>query len=250
VRFADASTDTADVVIGADGIHSTVRNAVTEPSHPVFSNTVAYRGLVPRRLLTDWSPDGFEVWMGPGRHFLTFPVRHGELINFVGFVPADDEMKESWSAPGDPDQLRAEFDGWDPRLAELLSHVERTNRWGLYDREPLERWSSGRVTLLGDAAHPMLPHVGQGANQAIEDGALLGALLRGVPTTDIEQALLSYEQLRRPRTSAVQDGSRRNGRRYDSEEEFTDVEARDADLQASKDFRHWLYDYDVLAELS
>ena len=246
VRYADGTSDRADVVVGADGIHSAVRDAVTAPSPPVFSGTVAYRGLVERRLLRDWPPDRFEVWMGSGSHFLCFPVRRGELVNFVGFVPADDEMRESWSAPGDPDQLRAAFDGWDPRIAGLLSHVERANRWGLYDREPLERWSSGRVTLLGDAAHPMLPHVGQGANQAIEDAALLGALLRGVPADQAGEALGAYQDQRRPRTSAVQAGSRRNGRRYDSEREFTDPGARDADLDATRKFRYWLYDYDVL----
>ena len=106
-------------------------------------------------------------WLGPGKHFLVYPVRTGELINYVGFVQTDEEMKESWSAPGDPRALAAEFAGWDPRIEAIIAKVSKTFRWGLYDREPLATWTSGRLTLLGDAAHPMLPHGGQGANQAI-----------------------------------------------------------------------------------
>ena len=117
------------------------------------------------------------MWLGKGKHFLTFPVRAGRLINYVGFVPADEETKESWSAPGDPDVLRQEFAGWDPRIGSLLQQVQATFRWALYDREPLPIWTRGRLTLLGDAAHPMLPHLGQGANQAIEDGMALATIL-------------------------------------------------------------------------
>ena len=117
------------------------------------------------------------MWLGNGKHFLAFPVRAGELINYVGFVPADEEMKESWSAPGDPDALRREFAGWDPRIGSLLQQVQTTFRWALYDREPLPTWTKGRLTLLGDAAHPMLPHLGQGANQSIEDGMALATIL-------------------------------------------------------------------------
>ena len=112
------------------------------------------------------------MWLGKGKHFLTF-----QLINYVGFVPADEEMKESWSAPGDPDVLRREFAGWDPRIESLLSQVSATFRWALYDREPLPTWSRGLLTLLGDAAHPKLPHLGQGANQSIEDGMALATIL-------------------------------------------------------------------------
>ena len=117
------------------------------------------------------------MWAGPSKHFLVFPVRHGTMVNYVGFVPTDDEMKESWSAPGDPEVLREAFDGWDPRIGQVLAQVDKTFRWALYDREPLPTWSRGRVTLLGDAAHPMLPHLGQGANQSIEDGMALATLL-------------------------------------------------------------------------
>ena len=107
----------------------------------------------------------------------SFPCAPGKLLNYVGFVPTDEEMKESWSAPGDPEILRREFAGWDPRIDQVLSNVQTTFRWALYDREPLPVWTRDRLSLLGDAAHPMLPHLGQGANQSIEDGMALATIL-------------------------------------------------------------------------
>ena len=248
VHLADGTRRTFDVVVGADGIHSKVRGAITEPSLPMFSHTVAYRGLVDHHRVPSWPDSTFEVWMGGGRHVLTFPVRGNRVINFVGFVPADEEMRESWTAPGDPRQLAAEFDGWDPRLAELFAAVESTNRWGLYDREPLARWTEGAITLLGDAAHPMLPHVGQGANQAIEDGAVLAHLLAQADASSAPAALEEYGHIRLARTADVQSGSRQSGRRYDSQ--FDDLSQRDAELEDSKHFRRWLYDTDVIADLT
>ncbi len=138
------------------------------------------------------------------------------MVNYVGFVPTDEEMKESWSAPGDPDKLRAEFEGWDPRIGSVLKQVDHCFRWALYDREPLPTWSKGRLTLLGDAAHPMLPHLGQGANQSIEDGMALATILSQVDNADVPAALLAYEKLRRERVAEVQLGARQNGLRVDS----------------------------------
>src|SRR5437879_5229508 len=186
------------------------------------------------------------MWLGKGKHFLTFPVRAGELINYVGFVPADAEMKESWSAPGDPDVLRREFEGWDPRIATLLSQVEKTFRWALYDREPLPTWTKGRLTLLGDAAHPMLPHLGQGANQSIEDGMALATILAGANEKTALMALVLYERLRRERVAQVQRGARENGLRYDSA--YSNLGIRDAEIAAHAAFRRQLYDHDVVPE--
>ena len=146
VLFANGASAEADVVIAADGIHSEIRQFVVPPSRPVFHGSVAYRGVLPHRLIPDWPTDRWLMWLGKSKHFLTFPVRSGELINYVGFVPADAEMKESWSAPGDPDVLRAEFEGWEPRIGTLLSKVQNTFRWALYDREPLPVWTKGRLT--------------------------------------------------------------------------------------------------------
>jgi len=247
VDFEDGTSDEADLVVGADGIHSVLRKLVHAESEPVFSGTAVYRGLVPRELLTDWRPDIWQMWLGPGKHFLSFPVRRGELINFVGFVPAHGVMRESWTAPGDPDELREEFAGWDPRIGELLSHVTTTFRWSLYDRDPIPVWTKGRLTLLGDAAHPMLPHLGQGANQSIEDGMTLATLLAASDADGIPGALETYESLRRTRVAEVQLGARRNGMRYDSMD--GDLERRDAEIRAHADFRRTLYDFDVLQQI-
>ena len=216
------------------------------PSRPVFSGSVAYRGLVPRERVSHWPTGAWLMWLGKAKHFLTFPVRSGTLINYVGFVPADEEMKESWSLPGDPDVLRREFAGWAAPIGSLLAQVQTTFRWALYDREPLPTWTRGRLTLLGDAAHPMLPHLGQGANQSIEDGMALATILAQADRKSIPAALLAYERLRRERVAQVQRGARENGLRYDSS--YADLGLRDAELTAHAAFRKRLYDHDVVPE--
>lgn len=246
VTFDNGAEIEADVVVAADGIHSSLRPNVFPPSTPVFHGTISYRGLVARDRLPDWPMDRWLMWAGPSKHFLVFPVRHGEMVNYVGFVPTDEEMKESWSAPGDPDRLRAEFKGWDPRIEHLLEQVDHTFRWALYDREPLPTWTKGRLTLLGDAAHPMLPHLGQGANQAIEDGMALSILLAQTDKASVPGALLAYEKLRRERVAEVQLGARQNGLRVDSMSEYADLDMRDAELAAHAEFRKHLYAYDVV----
>jgi salicylate hydroxylase len=246
VLFANGAVAEGDVVIAADGIHSELRHYVTPPARPVFHGSVAYRGVLPLQRIPHWPTASWLMWLGKGKHFLTFPVRGGTLINYVGFVPADEEMKESWSAPGDPDVLRREFAGWDPRIETLLSEVQSTFRWALYDREPLPGWSRGRLTLLGDAAHPMLPHLGQGANQSIEDGMALATILAEATPQTAARALLAYERLRRERVALVQRGARENGLRYDSAN--PDLGVRDAEIAAHAAFRRRLYDHDVLPE--
>jgi len=246
VSFANGNVAEADIVIGADGIHSELRPFVFPPSRPVFHGSVAYRGTVPHERIPHWPTDRWQMWLGKGKHFLAFPVRAGKLINYVGFVPADEEMKESWSAPGDPDVLRREFAGWDPRIGSLLQQVQKTFRWALYDREPLPTWTKGRLSLLGDAAHPMLPHLGQGANQSIEDGMALATILARADRQTAPAGLLAYERLRRERVAAVQRGARENGLRYDSS--YADLGIRDAEIAAHAAFRRRLYDHDVVPE--
>jgi len=235
--FANGTTATADVVIGADGLHSVLQAFVVAPAEPVFSGVVAYRGLVPR---PDAHPaDALRIWTGEGRHFLAFPVRAGQLLNYVGFVPSDTSVRESWSAPGDPAALAAHFAGWDPAIGEIIAAISGPGgtgfQWGMYDRAPLPRWSSGRLTLLGDAAHPMLPHLAQGANQALEDAVTLATLLGACAgPSGVPQALTAYEELRRDRTARIQSGSRRTGAGYDSSgTQLTD--------------RRWIYDHDAHA---
>ena len=246
VSFDNGAAAEGDIVIAADGIHSALQKYVAPPSRPVFHGSVAYRGLLPHKVIPHWPNNAWLMWLGKGKHFLTFPVRAGELINYVGFVPADEEMKESWSARGDPDVLRAEFAGWDPRIGSLLRQVQATFRWALYDREPLPVWTKGRLSLLGDAAHPMLPHLGQGANQSIEDGMALATILARADRATAPVALLAYEKLRRERVAAVQRGARENGLRYDSV--YADLAVRDAEITAHAAFRKRLYDHDVVLE--
>jgi salicylate hydroxylase len=246
VIFANGATAEADIVIAADGIHSELCPYVFASSVPVFSGSVAYRGLVPHARIPDWPTERWQMWLGKGKHFLAFPVRAGQLINYVGFVPTDELMKESWLAAGDPEILRNEFAGWDPRIGRLLKEVQATFRWALYDREPLPVWTKGRLSLLGDAAHPMLPHLGQGANQSIEDGMALATILAKANRTTAPLALLAYEKLRRERVAQVQRGARENGMRYDSA--YPDLGVRDAEITAHAAFRKRLYDHDVVPD--
>lgn len=181
--------------------------------------------------------------MGDGKHFMVYPVRSGRLLNYVGFVPTGDETIESWSAIGDRAQLAASFEGWDPRVVGFLERVENCFWWGLYDRRPLTSWSNGRLTVLGDAAHAMLPHLGQGANQAIEDGVALAVFLEGRNSAGIAHALRRYEAFRRERTDVAQAEARRNGLRFNSR--YENLKQRDQEIANSADFRKWLYDYDV-----
>jgi salicylate hydroxylase len=236
--FADGTSATADVVIGADGIHSVLQGFVVAPAEPTFSGVVAYRGLVP--CLAEYPAGAIRMWMGEGRHFLVFPVRAGQLLNYVGFVQSDTAVRESWSAAGDPAALAAHFAGWDPLIGQVIAAISGPGgsgfQWGMYDRGPLPRWSDGRLTLLGDAAHPMLPHLGQGVNQALEDALALATLLgASAGPAGVPRALAAYEELRRDRTARVQRGSRRQGAGWDSSgSQLVD--------------RRWIYEYDAWAE--
>jgi len=243
LRFANGESAEADVVIAADGIQSVLQRHVVTPQPPEYSGVRAYRGLIPREKLPQWRNEAHQVWMGDGKHFMVFPVRTGSLLNYVGFVPTRTETVESWSAPGDRNELAASFQGWDAVVTELLEKVETCFWWGLYDRRPLASWTKGRLALLGDAAHAMLPHLGQGANQAIEDGVALAVLLENCDAAEIPAMLKRYEQLRRVRTDLVQAEARQNGLRYDSR--YASLEQRDHEIKNAAEFRKWLYDYDV-----
>jgi salicylate hydroxylase len=135
----------------------------------------------------------------------------------VAFVPTDTDAEESWSAPGDLKALAAEYAGWDKLVQDAINSLEETFRWGIYDRAPLPYWSTGRITLMGDAAHPMVPHVGQGAGQSIEDGFTLAVLLEGCTAKDVADRLDLYQKLRLERASKVQALARAAGKLYRSE---------------------------------
>jgi salicylate hydroxylase len=242
VKFAHGERAQADVVIAADGIHSRLQQFVVAPSAPVPSGSIAYRGMVPAHTVA-WPAGVMRNWLGAGRHFLVYPVRGGALLNCVGVVPADREMEESWSAPGDPCALAREFAGFDGVVGSVIAQITSAFRWGLYDREPLPTWTSGRLTLLGDAAHPMLPHTGQGANQAIEDAVTLAAVLGQADRRSAPRALQVYESLRRERCARVQRSSRLNGARYDASD--GDLADRDRQLSTQPQERAWIWNHDA-----
>jgi salicylate hydroxylase len=205
LRFADGEIAEPDVVIGADGIHSVVRAAIAGSSPAAYSGICAFRALVP----SDRAPafarrNAQTLWIGPGHHLVHYPVSAGRLVNLVAFAPAAGDAVESWTATATVEEFLAEFEGWDPRLTELIRAGGTPGRWALLDRAPLPRWSKGPVTLLGDAAHPMFPFFAQGAAQAIEDAAVLARCL-GDDLGDPIRALRRYETLRIPRTSRLQE---------------------------------------------
>jgi salicylate hydroxylase len=206
-----AGESTADVLIGADGIHSVVRRLVIGPEKPLFTGNIAWRLLVPAKDL----PEGLvrpvtTAWWGPGAHVVHYFVRRGELVNCVFIREQRGWEVESWTEPGDPRELTRAFSGWHAEIGTLISHAREGAlfKWALFDRPPMTSWGEGRVTLLGDACHPTLPFMAQGAAMAIEDAAVLAACLRradGIPP-----ALKRYEELRKARTAGIQAGSRRN----------------------------------------
>jgi salicylate hydroxylase len=243
VKFTNGETFEADIVVAADGIHSVLQKHATDPGHPEHSGMVAYRGLIEMEKVPEWRREVSQLWMGDRKHFLVYPVRKGELINYVAFIPTKKETEESWSSPGDPRDLVEAFSGWDEPVAVLVNRIESCFWWGLYDRQPLTSWTNGRLVLIGDAAHPMLPHLGQGANQSIEDGIALSIFLQGRQAKDVADILPHYESFRRERTDVVQREARKNGHRYDSN--YESLEERDREIANSAILRKWLYDYDV-----
>jgi salicylate hydroxylase len=211
VMTADGQTLAADLIVGADGIHSRVRDRMFGPERPRFTGHVAWRALVAvDRDDAAAPPAGVGAWLGPRRHAVTYRVRPG-LVNFVGVTEQTDWREEGWNLPGDPARLRAEFAGWEA-VTRLLARAEAPLRWALHDRKPMRAWHSGRAVLIGDACHPMLPFLAQGAAMGIEDGFALAALLpMGSASAEIEAALARFFALRQPRTARVQASARANG---------------------------------------
>jgi len=208
LAFADGSTASADVVVGADGLKSAVRAACFASAPPHFTGQVAWRGIVAAADLAAEIrdlPPGIHV--GPQRLFLRYPVRGGALVNFAAFVDLAGWESEGWSIASTVPELLGHFDGWDPLVRTIIAATPAGGlfKWALHAREPLTGWVAGRVTLLGDAAHAMLPFMGQGAATAIEDAAVLARCLGAFAP---DEALARYETARRDRTTLVQTQSR------------------------------------------
>jgi salicylate hydroxylase len=212
LEFADGRFAKADLVIGADGVRSVVRRFVTGGEDAVYSGTSAFRGIVPVDRLPSLSdPQALQVWMGPNAHIVHYPIGgEGDTVNFVAFVegPAVWPHADKWLSEVEPGEAAAAFEGWHPAVTEMVGAVEHRVRWGVFMLPPLLHWSRGRVVLLGDAAHAMLPHHGQGAGTSIEDAITLAELLAGASRGQLEAVVGRYEALRRARTRKIQRSSR------------------------------------------
>jgi salicylate hydroxylase len=213
IKFDNGDSLDADLLIGADGIKSKVQACMLGQIPAEFTGQVAWRGVVEARKLTKGlvKPNA-NLWVGPGKHFVSYYLRGGDLVNFVAVQERTDWQKESWNEPGDINELRETFSDWHPEVRKLLSATEQCFLWALFDRKPLEQWSDRKVTLLGDACHPMLPFLAQGAAMAIEDSYALAYFLSR--DTNIENALQSYQNIRLPRTRNIQLNARKNAALY------------------------------------
>lgn len=253
VHFADGREAAGDLLVGADGIHSAVRDYVAGPDRAIWARQIAWRGLVPAEV---GHRNGMELrshsFWGPRRQFVTYYVAAGRLVNWVGNVQTDgDWREESWSARGDRDEALAEYEGWHPLVRALIAGTSEVYKWALYDRPPLDTWTRGRVTLLGDAAHPMLPYLAQGAGQSIEDAYILARCLERY-RDDPEKALYRYVACRKERTAAMQAGSREAGRTMhlaDTDAVRARNERMRADPAAHIARYDWIYGYDVTTAL-
>jgi salicylate hydroxylase len=238
------------VLVGADGINSTARTLLFGAEEPQFAGCVAYRGLVPAPRIADLGLEvGSQSWVGPGGHLVHYFVSRGRLLNFVGWTEHDTWNREDWTDRATIARALAAFAGWHPQIRRIISEAQTCFIWALFDRDPLPRWSLGHTTLLGDACHPMYPFMGQGAAQAIEDGAALAACLVA-GAHDPAAALARYEELRLPRVSRLQAMSRANKYRFHMPD-GPEQEARDAEWASTPDRApaalRWLFAHDPAA---
>lgn len=213
IQFENGENLDADLLIGADGIKSKVQACMLGQTAAQFTGQVAWRGVVAANKL----PKGLikphaNLWVGPSKHFVSYYLRGGDLVNFVAVQERDGWQKESWNEPGDINELRKTFTGWHPEVTELLAATESCFLWALFDRQPLSQWTDHNVALLGDACHPMLPFLAQGAAMAIEDSYALAHCLADQKCS--HTALKTYQEMRMTRTSDIQLGARKNASLY------------------------------------
>jgi salicylate hydroxylase len=256
-RFADGSAIEADIVVGADGIHSVVRNSLFGADAPRFTGCICWRGMAPADAVPhDINTGDGTMWMGPHGHVVHYRVHRGKLVNIVAHLDSDAWTEESWTRECDVTEVMAAYAGWHPALTELYPCSARWYKWALYDRDPLQRWSKGRATLLGDSAHAMLPYLGQGAAMAIEDGCVLAAMIARHPG-DLDVALAIYERLRSPRATGAVLGSRARAKENHLASPWARLK-RDVKFALRERFggrdntafqAGWLYEYDVGKEM-
>jgi salicylate hydroxylase len=239
---------TGDALIGADGVHSRIRNVLFGEMPARFTGLLAWRGLVPMEKLPERLRRMVGTnWVGPGGHVVHYPLRGGALMNFVGTAERDDWRVESWTERGTTDEALRDFPGWNEDVLTLIRNIETPFKWALLGREPLAQWTVGRVTLLGDAAHPTLPMMAQGANMAIEDGVVLARCLDA--HADVAAALSAYEDARRERTSRLVRAANDNASRFHNPAlgdaagaaRYVDTEWQEAKVKQRYD---WVFEYD------
>lgn len=213
IRFERGQTATADLLVGGDGIHSAVRRSLFGVDQPEFTGLVSYRAVVPRSAVDVPNLDAFTKWWGPTPdvQVVVFPLTRGEEVFIFATTPQEGWTEESWTMPGDVEELREVYADFHPDVQKLLGAVESVTKSALYVREPMSTWHQGAAVVIGDAAHPMVPFMAQGACMAIEDAVVLSRCLDGVAQAQqLEPALNRFERARLKRTAAVQRGSRAN----------------------------------------
>ena len=247
-RFDNGASAEADLLVGADGIHSKVRQITFGPEKPRFTGCVAWRGLVPAERIAHLDIEvASHNWMGPEAHCVHYWVSAKRLMNVVCVVEHGQWTNESWTDKGNVADVLARYEGWHPTVRGLIEAFPETFIWALHDRAPLPNWTTDRIALLGDACHPMLPMMAQGAAQAIEDGAALASLLEAIPD-DLRSALRRYEEIRKPRATRLQEASAANRTRFHLPD-GPEQQKRDAAMASSGDRSlgaiAWLYEHDA-----
>ena len=248
IKLADGRSEEGDLVIGADGVKSAVRRQILGDTPARFTGQSAWRMVIPAsRLPAGFMEKVMTVWVGPGKHAVMYYLRGGELVNFVGCVDSPDWTDDSWTVRAPWEDLRADFaEGWHDDVLTFIDAAERDEcfRWGLYNRPPVEHWSLGRATLLGDACHATLPYMAQGAVMAIEDGAVL---LRSLDREDeVSSALQLYQRNRIPRTAKIVNESSDNAQLFHLPTELA-LRAAFASRNIGAERNDWLFSYDALS---
>ena len=247
-EFENGAAVDCDALIGADGVHSRVRQGLFGADKPQFTGLIVWRGIVPMELLpVHMARTVGTNWVGPGGHVVHYPLRAGKLMNFVGAQERADWRVESWSARGTSAELATDFEGWHDDVHALIRNIPLPYKWALMVRPPMERWTLGRVSLLGDACHSMVPFLAQGAVMAVEDGFILARCLREF---DVLEGLIRYENARRDRTRRAVEGSAANIQRFHHPALADPAQARDYVNrewagQRISDRYEWLFRYDV-----